>query len=79
MITAPAMFKREKPVTTLRSSLKAYGTLTEGDQLIFFQLLLCLIYKATRSLLESEKHYRVQTGLGVCLSERLGARTVSFG
>jgi len=67
MIRTPATLKREEPLTTLRTSLKAYGTLTEADQLIFLTLLLCLIYKVTCSLTDSEKHYCVQTGLEVCL------------
>lgn len=37
MIRAPATFKREKSATTLRSSLKAYGTLTEEN---FFSLVI---------------------------------------
>lgn len=80
MIRAPANFKRDELVATLRSSLKAYGTLTEADKsFFFFNLLLCLIYKVTCLLLESEKHYCVQSGTEVCLNECLGAHTISFG
>lgn len=61
MIGAAASFRREKPATARRSSLKARGTLSEADQLRFFNSLLYLIYKATCSLLESEKLCCVQT------------------
>lgn len=62
MIRAPASFRRGKPLTMSRNSLKTRGTLSEADQLSFFNSLLCLIYKATCSLLESEQLCCVQTG-----------------
>lgn len=56
---ASGIFKWGKLVTTLKDSQKAYGTVTEADQFLFFYLLLCILHTVVfdslnSSLLESE-------------------------